>query len=97
RLRDTESGTVFTVLGTHLASALPLVRLEQARELVKRACEAKEHGPVVDADEQPEGLSKQVDAEIRKLFADAGFIDKSLPNPVEGRPTIDFVYTWGFE
>lgn len=104
KLRDSQSGQVFSVFNTHL-SLDPHVRLQQAHELVGRLKEARKAGPVVlmgDLNTRAPGYTTgrpdqdRADAAIRKLFFP--FLQDMGAGVAPGkRPDIDFVLADGFD
>lgn len=103
RLKDKQSGKVFTVMNTHLSTD-PNIRLEQARKLRDEVVKAKKHGPVVLAgdlnvrapgERNSDPRQNATDEKVRKLLwtimKDMGANQEKMD-----KPNIDFVLGTGF-
>ena len=108
KLKDRLTGKTFTVLGTHLASSLPQMKLAQAKVLMQAASDAKKDGPVILAgdlntrttatDDGKSGWNEAqaLDGQIRVLFEKDGFADMGSPGRAGSRTNIDWVLSSGF-
>lgn len=102
RLRDRETGRVFTVFNTHVSTVGPM-RVEQMRELLGAVKAAQSQGPVMligdlNTRGAPSGSRWEADdAEIRKMIADAGLSDMGGDPSRAPTHDIDHIYADGFE
>lgn len=95
RLRDRESGRVFTILNTHL-SIEPSLKIRQAAFVVARARAAAEHGPVILAGDfnVPAGRARGRDVVVAEMLS--RLRDMGTEKPAK-RENIDYVLALGFE
>lgn len=105
RLKDAQSGKVFTVMNTHL-SLDPNIRVEQAKKLRDEAVKAKKYGPVVLAGDLntrapsealPANASPQAaaDAKVRKMLWSV-LTDMGATQEKMNKSNIDYVLASGF-
>lgn len=95
RLRDRDTGRVFTIFNTHL-SVEPSLKLHQAASIVARARAAALHGPVILAGDLnvPSGRARGRDVPVAELLGQLRDMGGAKPAK---RPNIDYVLALGFE
>ena len=100
RVRDRESGRVFSFFNTHL-SGDPVLRLEQAKELFGRVRDDQRDGPVIVAGDLNTRTAETAipgpeafDSQVRALFD--GLEDMGLSATERRKSNIDYVLASGF-
>lgn len=102
RLKDRETGKVFTVFNTHVSWQND-IRLAQMKDLMARVREAQKDGPVVLAGDLNTHTAESspthaTDAKIRDLFEAAELRDTDAnPGRIGKKPNIDWILTDDFQ